>query len=191
MHNPSTGQGVVVKRVLSADPQESPIAAQLWIDNDGPSGSYYTNASSFLLLSPAAGFTGGLVTEVETFCFYNSAIWTPSLIPPTGCLNAPVTLTPWTLTFTGQTVGVASSPKAAILKNVGAEAVTIGGIVSSGDFGQANNCPASLAAGASCTIAVVFKPSASGIRSGSVSIVDVVKNSPQTLSLAGLGLSAQ
>jgi hypothetical protein len=191
VHNPSTGQGVVVKRVLSADPQESPIAAQLWIDNDGPSGSYYTNASSFLLLSPAAGFTGGLVTEVETFCFYNSAIWTPSLIPPTGCLNAPVTLTPWTLTFTGQTVGVASSPKAAILKNVGAEAVTIGGIVSSGDFGQANNCPASLAAGASCTIAVVFIPSASGIRSGSVSIVDVVKNSPQTLSLAGLGLSAQ
>jgi hypothetical protein len=186
IHNPTTLQGVVVKRIPSADPQGSEIAAQLWIDYDaGPPG---TNPSSFLLLSPAAGFTGGLVTEVETFCFYNSTIWTPSLIPPTGCLNAPVTLTPWTLTFAGQPVGVVSAPKAAILKNVGPDAVTIGGIVSSGDFGQVNDCPATIAAGASCNIAVVFKPSGTGIRSGSVSIIDVFKNSPQTLSLAGLGL---
>ena len=188
IRNPSTQQGVVVKRVQSANPQGNAIAAQLWIDWDA--GPPATNASSFLLMNPTAGFTGGLVTEVETLCFYNSAIWTPSLIPPTGCVNAPMVLSPWTLTFDGQLVSAASPPKVAVLTNVGAVAVTIGGIVSSGDFGQANNCPASIAAGASCTIAVVFKPSAAGIRSGSVSIVDALENSPQTLSLAGLGLSA-
>jgi hypothetical protein len=188
VHDPTTQQGVVVKRVLSADPQGNPIAPQLWIDNDGPSGSYYTNASSFLLLSPPAGFTGGLVTEVETFCFYDNSIWIPTLLPPNGCLNAPVTLTPWTLTFPGQPVGVDSAPKRAILKNIGPAAVTIGDIFSSGDFGQVNDCPQTIAAGASCNITVVFKPLASGIRSGSVSIVDILKNSPQTLTLAGLGL---
>jgi hypothetical protein len=142
-------------------------------------------------MNPTAGFTGGLVTEVETLCFYNSTIWTPSLIPPPGCINAPMTLFPGSLTFASQTVGATSAPKAAILKNVGTVAVTIGGIVASGDFGQSNNCPASIAAGAYCTIDVVFKPSAAGIRSGSVSIVDAVRNSPQTLGLAGMGLAAQ
>jgi hypothetical protein len=79
----------------------------------------------------------------------------------------------------------------AVLKNVGTVAVTIGGIAASGDFGQENNCPASLAAGASCNIAVAFKPLAAGIQSGSVSIVDALNNSPQTISLAGLGLAPQ
>ena len=187
VHNPSTQQGVVVKRIQSADFQGNAIEAQLWIDWDG---QVNTNASSVLLLSPNEGFAAGLVTEVETFCFYNSTIWTPSLIPPVGCLNAPVTLFPGSLTFDGQAVGATSAPKAAILRNIGPTAVTIAGIVSSGDFAQANDCPKSMAAGAVCTIAVVFKPSAAGIRSGAVSIVDVLRNSPQTLSLAGLGLAA-
>ena len=128
--------------------------------------------------------------EKEFLCFYDSTIWTPSLIPPLGCLNAPVSLFPGSLTFDGQAVGATSAPKAAILRNIGPTAVTIAGIVSSGDFAQANDCPKSMAAGAVCTIAVVFKPSAAGIRSGAVSIVDVLRNSPQTLSLAGLGLAA-
>jgi hypothetical protein len=187
INNPTTQQGVVVRRAQSADPQGNAIGAQLWIDWDAGSNA---NASSFLLMNPTAGFTGGLVTEVETLCFYNSAIWTPSLKPPLPCINAPVTLSPSILTFAGQSVGVASAPKAATIRNTGTVAVTIGGILASGDFGQSNNCPASLAATATCIIAVVFKPSATGIRSGSVSIVDVVANSPQTLSLAGLGLTA-
>jgi hypothetical protein len=79
IHNPATQRGVVVKRVQSEDPQGGLIAAQLWVDYDGPSGSYDTNASSVLLINPTQGFTGGVVSETETFCFYDSAIWTPSL----------------------------------------------------------------------------------------------------------------
>lgn len=188
IHNPSTLEGVVVKRVESADPQGNPIAAQLWIDNDLGSN---TNASSFLLMNPTGGFSAGLVTEVETLCFYNSTIWTPSLTPPPACINAPINLFPGSLTFASQAVGTTSTPRAAIVKNVGTAAVAIGGIGASGDFGESNDCPANLAVGAYCTIDVVFRPSAAGIRSGAVSIIDVAKNSPQTLSLAGLGLAAQ
>jgi hypothetical protein len=174
-----------VKRAQSADPQDDPIAAQLWIDNDLGS---YTNASSFLLMSPAGGFNGGLVTEVETLCFYNSTLWTPSLIPPAACINAPLTVFPGSLTYPSQSVNSTSATQTVIVKNSGNVAVTIGGIVASGDFYQQNNCPASLAAGAYCSAAVIFKPSATGIRSGSVSVVDALSNSPQTVGLAGLGV---
>lgn len=188
VHNPSTQQGVVIKRRPSSDPQGDAIAAQLWIDYDDDSD---TNASSFLLMNPPAGFNGGLVTEVETLCFYNSAIWVPSLVPPTGCVGAPVNLYPWTLTFAALAVGVNSGPKTATLTNVGPGTVTIDRIASSGDFSETNNCPKSIAAGASCTITVIFRPSVTGIRSGSVSILDLLHSSPQILGLAGLGLPAQ
>lgn len=188
IHDPSTQQGVVVKRAQSADPQGDPIGAQLWIDNDQGS---YTNASSFLLMGPAGGFSGGLVTEVETLCFYNSALWTPSLIPPAACINAPLNVLPESLTFSGEPVNSSSSPKVVVLKNIGTAAHAIGGIGASGDFVQENNCPTSLAAGTSCNIAVVFKPLAAGIQSGLISIVDAENNSPQTIVLAGLGLAPQ
>jgi hypothetical protein len=188
VHNPGTLQGVVVSRVPSTDRQGDAIAAQLWIDNDAGSD---TNASSFLLVNPAAGFNGGLVTEAELLCFYDSTIWTPSVIPPPACRNIPMTLSPWNLTFVGQSIGSTSAPQTATLKNIGAKSVSIIDIVSSGDFAQTNNCPASLAVGATCNLTVTFNPSAAGIRSGSVSIVDLLRSSPQTLTLAGLGLSAQ
>ena len=90
MHNPTTLQGVVVSRNPSVDPQGNPIVVQLWVDNDGGSN---TNVVSFLLMSPTDGFTGGLVTEVETLCFYDSSIWTPSLTPPPACSQIPPTTT--------------------------------------------------------------------------------------------------
>lgn len=75
IHNPTTGQGMIVKRATS------PYDVALWVDQDSAS---FTNASSVLLLKPTGGFTGK-VTEVENFCFYDSATWTPSLSLPAGC----------------------------------------------------------------------------------------------------------
>jgi hypothetical protein len=106
-------------------------------------------------------------------------------------VGAPVNLYPWTLTFAALAVGVNSGPKTATLTNVGPGTVTIDRIASSGDFSETNNCPKSIAAGASCTITVIFRPSVTGIRSGSVSILDLLHSSPQILGLAGLGLPAQ
>ncbi|MGD0162521.1 MAG: Ig-like domain-containing protein [Candidatus Sulfotelmatobacter sp.] len=96
IHNPTTLQGVVVARSPSVDPQGNPIVAQLWVDNDGGSN---TNVASFLLLSPTAGFTGGTVTEVETLCFYDSSIWTPSLTPPAPCNGSASSQTPTSTTL--------------------------------------------------------------------------------------------
>jgi beta-propeller repeat-containing protein/ASPM-SPD-2-Hydin domain-containing protein/HYDIN/CFA65/VesB family protein len=97
-----------------------------------------------------------------------------------------VTLTPTSLTFASQLVGTSSPAQNAVLSNTGAATVTISGIVASGQFNQTNNCGSTLAAGTSCTISVVFAPTAQGTDKGSVKITDNAEGSPQTLTLAGL-----
>jgi len=191
MHNPGSLEGVIVSRVPSTDPQGMPIVAQLWIDSDAGS---YTNDSSFLLMNPPANFSGGLVTEAETLCFYDSTIWTPSPVPPIGCRNGPlnpVSPSAWTITFAAQPVGMESGVQAVTLKNAGTEALAIAKIGANGDFAQTNDCPSKLDVGAACTIMVIFSPTETGIRSGSVIVQDLTNNDPQILSLAGLGLAAQ
>src|SRR5262249_53282126 len=56
-----------------------------------------------------------------------------------------------------------------------------------GDYSQTNNCPATLAHGASCTINVVFSPTATGTRVATLSVADDAGASPQTVSLTGVG----
>ena len=75
IHNPETGLGMIVRR------ESSSIPAALWIDKDNAS---FTNSSSVLLLQPSGGFTGS-VSETEFLCFYNSSLWTPSSVLPSGC----------------------------------------------------------------------------------------------------------
>jgi Abnormal spindle-like microcephaly-assoc'd, ASPM-SPD-2-Hydin len=98
-------------------------------------------------------------------------------------------ITPAGLTYTGQSVGVASAAQALTLANSGTAALAISGISASGDFSQTNNCGNSLGAGASCTISVVFKPTQGGNRTGTLAIADNAAGSPQTASLSGVGMT--
>src|SRR5690242_21141606 len=54
-------------------------------------------------------------------------------------------------------------------------------IAATGDFGQSGNCPASLAANASCSIFVTFTPTAQGARTGSLTLTDDAADSPQSV----------
>jgi hypothetical protein len=105
------------------------------------------------------------------------------LLAPPG--NASVS--PPNLSFAGQFVGTTSSAQTATLTNSGQTSLTIATIGASGDFSQTNNCGATLAAGANCTISVTFKPTAGGTRSGSLSVADNATGSPQTVGLSGSG----
>jgi len=77
------------------------------------------------------------------------------------------------------------------LTNVGTTALTITGKAitgtNAGDFAQTNTCGSSLAASASCTFSVTFKPTASGTRTAALSVTDSASGSPQTVSLTGTG----
>ena len=54
-------------------------------------------------------------------------------------------------------------------------------------FMQTNDCPASLAAGASCSISVTFTPSAAAKQTGTLTITDNAIGGTQTVSLSGTG----
>jgi hypothetical protein len=55
------------------------------------------------------------------------------------------------------------------------------------DFNQTNDCPSLLAPGAQCTIQVMFTPTASGTRNGSLVISDNWAGSPSRVALTGIG----
>jgi hypothetical protein len=95
------------------------------------------------------------------------------------------------LTFGSVTIGMLSSPQTITFTNTSKLAMTIRGVTiigtNSRDFSQNNTCGTSVAKGASCSISVTFKPTATGTRKASVSIADVGGASPQTVSLSGTG----
>jgi hypothetical protein len=97
------------------------------------------------------------------------------------------TLAPTSLTFAAQQVGTTGAAQAVSLTNSGTTALTISGIVVTGDYSQTNNCPASLAAGSACAINVTFAPTTVGTRAGTLTISDNATGSPQTVSITGSG----
>jgi Domain of unknown function (DUF1929)/Protein of unknown function (DUF1573)/Kelch motif len=68
--------------------------------------------------------------------------------------------------------------------------LTISSIVNAGDFLRTNNCNSPIAAGATCNLTIRFKPTALGLRTGTVTITDSAANSPQIVNLSGNGVLA-
>jgi hypothetical protein len=93
------------------------------------------------------------------------------------------------VTFTAQQLNTTSVARSFDISNNGNASLTISGIAASGDFSQTNNC-ATLNPGASCTVNVKFTPTATGTRSGSVTITDTAPGSPHSVSLSGTGTTA-
>ena len=98
-----------------------------------------------------------------------------------------VTLSPDTLQFTSQTIGSTSGPQTVLLRNMGSAALSIGSITEAGEFVETDDCGTSVAAAGSCTLSVTFTPTASGSRTGSITLRDNSAGSPQVISLEGVG----
>jgi len=102
-----------------------------------------------------------------------------------------VLLSPTSLNFNSQAVGTSSGSQPITLSNTGNAVLAIDSISITGanasEFSQTNNCSASLAANASCTINVTFSPTVMGTASASVSITDNAAGSPQAVTLSGVG----
>jgi hypothetical protein len=110
----------------------------------------------------------------------------------TGVLAAKASLSPTPVTFGSQTVATASTAKAFTLKNVGGASLTISSYAFTGtnaaDFSQTHTCGTSLAGGASCTIHVVFKPTAAGTRTATLAVGTSAGSA--TAAVSGTGAAA-
>ena len=102
-----------------------------------------------------------------------------------------LTFTPSSLVFGTEVVGSTGGSEPVVesvtLKNSGTAALNITEIATTGDYSQTNDCPRTLAAGASCTAKVTFQPSSDGVRNGSLKISDNAAGSPQEVSIGGTG----
>ena len=106
----------------------------------------------------------------------------------TGAAAAAVVLNPVVLSFGATTVGATSAAQNVTISNTGGVASTLNAISATGDFViTANTCGATLPAGVGCTVAISFAPTASGPRSGVLTVVDGAGT--QTVSLSGTGTS--
>ncbi len=106
-----------------------------------------------------------------------------------------VTATPTSLTFASTAVGATTAAQAVTVKNTGTSTVTLGtvsftGTNASSFLKSATTCGTSLAASASCTISVEFKPAAAGALTASLSIADNASGSPQLVALKGTGVAS-
>ncbi|HLY41244.1 MAG TPA: choice-of-anchor D domain-containing protein [Terracidiphilus sp.] len=135
---------------------------------------------------------GGVGTRTATLSVADNASGSPQTVALTGTGIAPaVSFSSASLTFASQPDGQASSAQTVTLKDTGTASLT--GITisitgsNSSDFSQTSTCGSSLAAGANCTISVVFTPGATGSRSGTLSVADSASGSPQTLAITGTG----
>lgn len=102
-----------------------------------------------------------------------------------------VSLSTSRLTFGNVGVGTNSPPQSVTLTNDGSTPLNFSGITvigtNAGDFSETNTCGTSIAANTSCTLTVTFKPTATGTRTGYLSISNDGGGSPRRVYLKGTG----
>jgi hypothetical protein len=105
----------------------------------------------------------------------------------TGAQSSTATLaaSPTSLTFPSTSVGSASATQNVTVTNSGTVAATVSSVTVSGDFSQTNTCGTSIAAGASCTATVTFRPTASGSRTGTLTVNSNATNPTLNVALSG------
>lgn len=134
----------------------------------------------------------GNVAGTLSFTHNGFGITSPIVIALSGAGVGPgVNLSTTTTNFGNQSVGTTSAATTVTMNNGEANPITIASIVASGEFGQNNDCGASLSAGATCNINITFSPGSIGSKTGSVVVTDSGGGSPRTISLSGTGVAAQ
>jgi hypothetical protein len=115
---------------------------------------------------------------------------------PAPPVTAPsVSLSPSPVNYGPQAVGTTSVAQTVTLTNTGTASQFINGVSILGadqlDFNRTKDQCVGLpvAAGASCTIAIVFNPTATGTRTATLTVLDNNFNSTQTVNLTGTGTS--
>jgi phospholipase C len=141
-------------------------------------------------------------TRYGTVTITDSDGGSPHKINLTG-VGTNVSVNPTTLNFGSVIVGTTATSSAAMIKNTSKSTVTITGMVvtgtvtsSTGNYTQipvsdysiaGTTCGATLTPGQSCNITLNFTPKAAGTRQGNLSISDNEADSPQGITLTGLG----
>jgi uncharacterized repeat protein (TIGR01451 family) len=154
-------------------------------NNCGNSVAASSNCAIRVTFTPTA-----TATRTGSISIVTGGSSTPLTVNLTGAgVVVTLSLAPASLTFNDQKVGTSSQAQSVALTNTGGAGLTINSIVPSGDFLEADSCGTSLAAGAGCSINVTFLPTATGTRTGTITVTSNAQGSPHTIKLTGNGIS--
>ena len=194
--NPSKpGQAVTFTATVTAQPgfdKGPPTGTVSFLDGATKIGNSPLNGSGVATLTTS---TLPLGTNSITATYSGDTNFSPSTSPALQQLvqGAVVSLSPTSLNFGDQTVGVASAAKIVTLQNTGNVNLSITSIqitgANNGDF-KSGTCPSSLVPNTSCQISVTFTPAAAGSRTAALIVADSAANSPQSIPLTGVGSTA-
>ncbi len=132
----------------------------------------------------AAGARNGTIT------FTDNATGSPQTVTLTGTgVAGAIGISPTSLTFGSQAVGTTSATQTVTVSNNGNFPLIFSSIVTSGDFAGATlaQCPSIGEENPPCVFAITFKPTATGTRTGAITLTDTGTGSPQTVTLTGTG----
>ena len=172
------------------------------------SGSGNINTSTFTLpvngvatftitgtVAPTATCSSTLVNSANadfgassTYTDNNPANNTATVDTTVYCAPVTVLANPTSVSFGSEPL---NTPSAAIpVTLTGTGGVSFSSISTSGDYSQTNDCTSPLSGSATCTINVVFTPTAEGSRNGSLTVQSTAPSSPTIVALTGTGTSA-
>jgi hypothetical protein len=160
----------------------------LELSNCGTTLASKATCSLYVAFKPtAAGALSATISITDT------ATGSPQKVTLTGTgTTAPsVKLSATSIAFPTTKSGTTSAAQAITLTNTGSATLTLTSIALTGtnptDFEALDTCGATLAASASCTVYLAFKPAAVGSFSASLTVTDNGAASPQSVKLTGTG----
>jgi hypothetical protein len=176
----------------------SPAAADT--DFASPSNTCGTSIAAGASCTISVVFTPSVAgAETANVVIVDGDLSSPQTVTLSGTgTGTALTVTPASLAFGSQPVGMATAPKTVTLTNGSAAAIAFTSAVVSGgaptaadaDFTVTTTCGSAIAASSSCTISVVFKPSVAAAETANLVITDGAPSSSQTVTLGGTGTVA-
>jgi hypothetical protein len=115
---------------------------------------------------------------------------TPVAVPLNGAgqVQSGLNVSPAQLTFAVTAVGQSSAAQTVTVTNTSSFSITMPAFSAPAQFSVTqNNCAGSLGAGASCTVGVIFQPTAAGAASGVLTVSSASVATPATVLLSGTG----
>lgn len=103
----------------------------------------------------------------------------------TGNGTVAITTSTSSLSFGRVDVGASSAPQTVTLTNTAPGTVATPAVAISGDYAMTSTCGSTIAAAASCAVAITFKPTTTGTRTGTLTVANAA---PSTVQLTGTGV---
>jgi hypothetical protein len=154
-------------------------------------GTSLPNAPIVELAAASALPTGDGRTGELRAATYGRGLWQIPLLTAATAAQPTISLSPTALTYGTQAVATASAPQTITVTNTGNASLTVSRVATTGDFDETDTCTtAPIAMNSTCTIQVRFLPTATGSRSGVLTVYGNVAGGQATATLSGTGSAA-